>query len=105
MNPTAQAALDRARHPPPAPVFSTMTAPKPDKPLPMPVPTGVINQYMRQQAREDARDMVASLKAKLNDTNGVAQVIEVLKRAATGRPGSVVQGYLDVIQLLQEHGQ
>jgi len=48
---------------------------------------------------------VASLKAKLNDTNGVAQVIEVLKRAATGRPGSVVQGYLDVIQLLQEHGQ
>lgn len=105
MNPTAQAALDRARHPTPAPVFSTTTAPKPDKPLPMPVPIGVINHYMRLQAREDAIDMVASLKAKLADTNGVAQVIEVLKRAATGRPGSVVQGYLDVIQLLQAHGQ
>lgn len=105
MNPTAQAALDRARHTTPAPVFSTMTAPKPDKPLPMPVPTGVINEYMRQQAREDARDMVRAHRAKLNDTNGVAQVIEVLKRAATGRPGSVIQGFLDVIQVLQEHGQ
>ena len=105
MNPTAQAALDRARHPAPAPVFSTMTAPKPDKPLPMPVPTGVINQFMRMRAREDARDMVRAHRAKLADTNGVAQVIEVLKRAATGRPGSVVQGFLDVIQVLQEHGQ
>lgn len=105
MNHIAQAALSKARHPTPAPVFSTMTAPKPDKPLPMPVPTGAINQFMRMKAREDAIDMVASLKAKLADTNGVAQVIEVLKRAATGRPGSVVQGYLDVIQLLQAHGQ
>lgn len=104
MNPTAQAALDRARRPTPAPAYSTETALRP-KPVPVLVVHGPINEYMRQQAREDARDMVASLKAKLNDTNGVAQVIEVLKRAATGRPGSVVQGYLDVIQLLQEHGQ
>ncbi|MBI6912454.1 hypothetical protein N7613_01000 [Pseudomonas juntendi] len=105
MNPTAQAALDRARHPTPAPVFSIATAPKPDKPLPMPVPTGVINQFMRMRAREDARDMVRAHRAKLNDTNGVAQVIEVLKRAATGRPGSVVQGFLDVIEWLRENGQ
>ncbi|UXZ44530.1 hypothetical protein [Pseudomonas soli] len=105
MNPIAQAALKQARHPTPAPVFSTMTAPKPDKPLPMPVPTGVINQFMRLRAREDAIDMVAALKAKLASENGVQQVIEVLKRAATGRPGSVVLGFLDVIHLLQEHGK
>ncbi|WP_110995416.1 hypothetical protein [Pseudomonas sichuanensis] len=104
MTPTAQAALDRARRPTPAPVFSTSTA-KPDRPLPMPVPTGLINEFMRHQAREDARDMVLSLKAKLASENGVQQVIEVLKRAGLGRPGSVVQGFLDVIQLLQEHGQ
>lgn len=102
MNPIAQAALERARQPAPAPVFSTTTAPKTDKPLPMPVPTGLINEYMRQQAREDARDMVRAHRAKLADTNGVAQVIEVLKRAATGRPGSHIAGYLDVIQLLEQ---
>lgn len=105
MNPTAQATLNRARHTTPAPVFSTASAPKPDKPLPMPVPTGVINNFMRMQAREEARDMVLSLRAKLASENGVAQVIEVLKRAATGRPGSVVQGFLDIIEWLQEHGQ
>lgn len=105
MNPTAQAALDRARRPTPTPVFSTETAPKPDKPLPMPVAVGPINHFMRLQAREDAVDMVASLKAKIADTNGVAQVIEVLKRAATDRPGSVVRGFLDIIELLQEHQQ
>ena len=105
MNPTAQAALDRARRPTPAPVFSTETARKPDKPLPMPVPTGVINHFMRLQARAEARDMVMAHKAKLASENGVLQVIEVLKRAATGRPGSIVRGFLDIIEWLQEHAQ
>ncbi|WP_338799517.1 hypothetical protein V9K81_08635 [Pseudomonas monteilii] len=110
MSPTAQAALDRARRPTPAPApapapaYSTETAYRP-KPIPVLVVRGPINEYMRQQAREDARDMVRAHRAKLNDTNGVAQVIEVLKRAAAGRPGSVVQGFIDVIQVLQEHGQ
>ncbi|MCO7567796.1 hypothetical protein NJI34_00115 [Pseudomonas sp. S 311-6] len=102
MNPTAQAALDRARRPAPAPTFSTMAAPKPDKPLPMPVATGPINHFMRLQAREDATDLVRSLRATLDSTNGLAQVINALKRAATGRPGSTVQGYLDIIELLEK---
>lgn len=102
MTPTAQAALNRARRPTPAPVFSTETAPKPDKPLPMPVATGPINHFMRLQAREDATDLVRSLKATLDSTNGLAQVINALKRAATGRPGSVVRGFLDIIELLEK---
>lgn len=104
MTPLAQAALDRARRPTPAPVFSTETA-KPDRPLPMPVATGPINHFMRLQAREDAVDLVRSLKATLDSTNGLAQVINALKRAATGRPGSTVRGFLDIIELLQEHQQ
>ncbi|MNJ24050.1 hypothetical protein D3C77_184540 [compost metagenome] len=105
MNPIAQTALDRARRPTPAPVFSTLTAPTPDKQLPMPVPTGPINEYMRQQARADAIETVHALRATLASPNGVTQVINQLKRSATGRPGSHVAGILDVINFLLEHGQ
>lgn len=35
-------------------------------------------------------------------TNGVALVVEHLKRTAADKPGSHIAGYLDVIQLLEQ---
>lgn len=102
MNPTAQAALDRARQPTPAPVFSTDTA-RPNKPITLPAITGPINHFMRLQAREEARDLVLSMRATLAWPNGLAQVITRLKLAAVGRPDSHVAGYLDIIEWLEAH--
>lgn len=104
MNPIAQAALDRARPPTPAPVFSTEAAPNLHKPITLAPITGPINQYMRMQAKADAIETVLALRATMASANGVAQVINQLKRAAVGRPGSHVAGILDVIQLLQGYG-
>ncbi|WPE28097.1 hypothetical protein PshuTeo1_38320 [Pseudomonas hunanensis] len=107
MNPTAQAALDRARRhtpapaPAPAPAYSTETAYRP-KPIPVLVVRGPINEYMRQQARKEATDTVLALHRTLAATNGVALVVEQLKRTAEGRPASHIAGYLDVIQLLEQ---
>ncbi|MNJ46706.1 hypothetical protein D3C77_418440 [compost metagenome] len=102
MNPTAQAALDRARHSTPAPVFSSLTAAAPDKQQPMPVPTGPINHFMRLQARAEAAATVLAMHRTLASTNGVVLVVEHLKRTAADKPGSHVAGYLDVIQLLEQ---
>lgn len=106
MNPTAQAALDRARRPTPAPVpaYSTETAYRP-KPIPVLVVHGPINEYMRLQAREEARDLVLSMRATLAWPNGLAQVITRLKLAAVGRPDSHVAGYLDIIEWLEAHAE
>jgi len=100
MNPIAQAALAKARHPTPAPVFSTETAPR-RKPIPVLVVVGPINHFMRLQARAEAIDTVRSLRATLNGPDGLARVIESLKRTAEGRPASHIAGYLDVIQMLE----
>lgn len=35
-------------------------------------------------------------------TNGVALVVEHLKRTAADKPGSHIAGYLDVIQILEQ---
>lgn len=107
MNPLAQQALDRARRPTtapataPAPAYSTETAYRP-KAIPVLVVRGPINEYMRQQARKEATDTVLALHRTLAATNGVALVVEQLKRTAEGRPASHIAGYLDVIQLLEQ---
>lgn len=101
MNPIAQAALSKARQPTPAPVFTTDPVTR-RKPVPVLVVVGPINHFMRMQARAEAIDMVRSLRATLASTNGVALVIEALKRTAHGRPGSHVAGYLDIIQLMEQ---
>lgn len=100
MNPIAQAALLRARQPTPAPVFSTEKA-RPKKPITLPVITGPINHFMRLQARAEAIATVISLRSTLAATNGVALVVEHLKRTASGRPDSHVAGYLDIIEWLE----
>lgn len=100
MNPTAQAALDRARQPAPAPVFSTETVIR-RKPIPVLVVEGPINHFMRLQARAEATATVLAMKRTLSATNGVALVVEHLKRTAADKPGSHVAGYLDVIELLE----
>lgn len=102
MNPIAQAALSKARQPAPAPVFSTESAICP-KPIPVLVAHGPINHFMRLQAREEARDLVLSMRATLAWPNGLAQVITRLKLAAVGRPDSHVAGYLDIIEWLEAH--
>jgi len=102
MNSIARAALFKARHPAPAPAYSTETVRPRRKPIPVLVVQGPINHFMRMQARAEAIDMVQSLRATLNGTNGLVLVIEALKRTADGRPGSHVAGYLDVIQLLEQ---
>lgn len=101
MNPLAQAALDRARQPAPAPVFSTETVIHP-KPIPVLVVEGPINHFMRLQARAEATATVMAMRRTLAATNGVALVVEQLKRTAEGRPASHIAGYLDVIQLLEQ---
>lgn len=101
MNPLAQAALKRARHRTPAPIFSTETAIKPDKPVKLPAITSPINHFMRLQARAEAIATVISLRNTLAATNGVALVVEQLKRTASGRPDSHVAGYLDIIKWLE----
>lgn len=107
MNPIAQAALDRARRPTaapapaPVPAYSTETAIRP-KPIPVLVVHGPINEYMRQQARKEATDTVLAMHRTLAATNGVALVVEHLKRTAADKPGSHIAGYLDVIQLLEQ---
>ncbi|WP_442108256.1 hypothetical protein [Pseudomonas sp. NUPR-001] len=100
MNPIAQAALDQARRPNPAPVFSTETAIRP-KPIPVLVVNGPINHFMRLQARAEATATVLAMHRTLSATNGVALVVEHLKRTAADKPGSHVAGYLDVIELLE----
>lgn len=100
MNPTAQAALDRARHPTPAPVFSTETVVRP-KPVPVLVVTGPINKFMRLQARAEATATVLAMHRTLAATNGIALVVEHLKRTAADKPGSHIAGYLDVIEMLE----
>ena len=105
MNPTAQAALDRARRPTPAPVFSTEQMAQPDRALPMPVAAGPINQFMRSQARQEARELIVSLRATLAGKNGLLLVTNALKRAAAGRPGSHVQGFIDVIEWLEANAK
>lgn len=101
MHPLAKQALDRARQPTPAPIFSTETV-RPNKPITLPAINGPINHYMRLQARAEAIATVISLRSTLAATNGVALVVEHLKRTASGRPDSHVAGYLDVIQLLEQ---
>ncbi|WP_284397155.1 hypothetical protein [Pseudomonas putida] len=105
MNPIAQAALDRARRPipapAPAPAYSNEIAIRP-KPIPVLVVRGPINEHMRQQARKEAADTVLAMHRTLATTNGVAQVVEHLKRTAADKPGSHIAGYLDVIQLLEQ---
>lgn len=105
MNPIAQAALDRARRPTPAPApapaYSNETATRP-KPIPVLVVRGPINHYMRLQARAEATATVMAMHRTLAATNGVALVVEQLKRTAEGRPASHIAGYLDVIQLLEQ---
>lgn len=100
MNPTAQAALDRARQSTPAPVFSTETA-RPNKPVKLPAITGPINYFMRLQARAEAAATVIAMHRTLAATNGVALVVEHLKRTASGRPDSHIAGYLDIIEWLE----
>lgn len=100
MNNIAHAALDRARQPTPAPVFSTETA-RPNKPITLPAITGPINHFMRLQARAEAIATVISLRNTLTATNGVALIVEHLKRTASGRPDSHVAGYLDIIEWLE----
>lgn len=105
MNPTAQAALERARRPTPAPApvpaYSTETAYRP-KPIPVLVVRGPINNFMRKQARDEAIATVMTMHRTLAATNGVALVVEHLKRTAADKPGSHIAGYLDVIQLLEQ---
>lgn len=101
MNPIAQAALDRARHPTPVPVFSTEAVVHP-KPIPVLIVHGPINHFMRLQARAEATATVLAMHRTLATTNGVALVVEHLKRTAADKPGSHVAGYLDVIQLLEQ---
>ena len=103
MNPIAQKALDRARQPTPAPApaYSTETAYRP-KPIPVLVVHGPINHYMRLQARAEATATVLAMHRTLAATNGVALVVEHLKRTAADKPGSHIAGYLDVIQLLEQ---
>lgn len=107
MNPIAKAALLRARQPThvPMPVFSTETAIKPDKPIKLPVITGPINYFMRLQARAEAIATVISLRNTLAATNGVALVVEQLKRTASGRPDSHVAGYFDIIEWLETNAK
>lgn len=101
MHPLAKQALDRARQPTPAPIFSTETA-RPNKPITLPVITGPINHFMRLQARAEAAATVIAMHRTLAATNGVALVVEHLKRTAADKPGSHIAGYLDVIQLLEQ---
>ncbi|MNJ10039.1 hypothetical protein D3C77_41910 [compost metagenome] len=101
MNPTAQAALSKARQSAAAPVFSTETVIRP-KPVPVLVVQGPINHYMRLQARAEATATVLAMHRTLAATNGVALVVEHLKRTAADKPGSHIAGYLDVIQLLEQ---
>lgn len=68
----------------------------------MPVATGPINHFMRLQARAEAIDLACSLKVTYDNGKGLAQVINALKRAATGRPGSTVRGFLDIIEQLEK---
>ncbi|MNJ25798.1 hypothetical protein D3C77_202540 [compost metagenome] len=100
MNPIAQEALDRARQPALTPVFSTETAYRP-KPTPVLVVHGPINHFMRLQARAEATATVLAMRRTLAATNGVALVVEHLKRTAADKPGSHIAGYLDIIQLLE----
>lgn len=100
MNSTAQAALNQARQPTPAPVFSTETA-LPNKQITLPAITGPINHYMRLQARAEAAATVIAMHRTLAATNGVVLVVEHLKRTASGRPDSHVAGYLDIIEWLE----
>lgn len=100
MTPIAKAALLRARQS--APVFSTETTIKPDK---LPVITGPINHFMRLQARAEAAATVIAMHRTLAATNGVALVVEHLKRTASGRPDSHVAGYLDIIEWLEANAK
>ncbi|EPM0510250.1 TPA: hypothetical protein QDZ12_004222 [Pseudomonas putida] len=103
MNPIAQQALNRARQPAPAPApaYSTESAIRP-KPIPVLVVRGPINNFMRKQARDEAIATVMTMHRTLAATNGVALVVEHLKRTAADKPGSHIAGYLDVIQLLEQ---
>lgn len=103
MNSIAQQALNRARQPvpAPAPAYSTETAIRP-KPIPVLVVRGPVNQFMRLQARAEATATVMAMHRTLAATNGVALVVEHLKRTAADKPGSHIAGYLDVIQLLEQ---
>ena len=107
MNSIAQEALAKARQPThvPTPVFSTETAIKPDKPVKLPAITGPINHFMRLQARAEAIATVISLRSTLAATNGVALIVEHLKRTASGRPDSHVAGYLDIIEWLEANAK
>lgn len=100
MNPIAQAALSKARQPAPAPVFSTESVIRP-KPIPVLVVHGPINHFMRMQARAEATATVLAMHRTLAATNGVALVVEHLKRTASGRPDSHIAGYLDIIEWLE----
>lgn len=104
MNPLAQAALDRARHRPSSPsMVSKQEGSVRIDVLPMSVATGPINQFMRKQAQQEARDLVALFSAELDHKDGLILVTNALKRAANGRPGSHVQGLIDVIRWLELH--
>ncbi|WP_065760260.1 hypothetical protein [Pseudomonas defluvii] len=100
MHPLAKQALDRARQPTPAPIFSTETV-RANQPITLPAITGPINHYMRLQARAEAIATVIAMHRTLAATNGVALVVEHLKRTASGRPDSHVAGYLDIIEWLE----
>lgn len=102
MNPTAQAALSKARQS--VSVFSTETAVR-RQPVPVLVVHGPINEYMLRAAREEAVATVRSLRNTLNGPDGIAKIVDALKRTAAGRPGSHVAGYLDVIQMLEAGAQ
>lgn len=108
MNPITQAALDRPRRhtpapaPAPTPAYSTETAIR-HMPIPVLVVHGPINEYMRQQARKEATDPILAMHRTLAATNGVALVVDHLKRTAVDRPGSHIAGYLDVIRLLEQN--
>lgn len=103
MHPIAQQALDRARQlaparPVPKPEHTTHSTPRA---VPVPAITGPINHFMRLQAWAEAIATVISLRNTLAATNGVALIVEHLKRTASGRPDSHVAGYLDIVEWLE----
>lgn len=99
MNLLAQQAFDRAfnhvapaRKPAEKPILAI--AGKPERPK-------HFDQVGFLEGRRYATDTVMSMTATLRMPNGTAQILKLLKSAATGRPASQALGIWAVIELIE----
>lgn len=99
MNSLAQQALDRARHPTPAPkLLPPIVA---NEPLPELVITGPINRVMELEGKRYALEVVRALGAAIRREPVRTKAIADLTRYAAQRPSSVASGVKIVIDVLK----